>query len=107
MTARAALPIEPLWNIVSSMNPDAQITQEEFARRCNTTAHAVMRWKKQGGIPWVSADEAAIAVGLHPMLVWGDDWLNVKGDFDRLARQATAELERQMVDAISTESMED
>lgn len=106
MTARAALPLEPLYNIVTRSSGGGEMTNAEFARRVNTTVVAVNRWKKQGGIPWVSADEAAIAVGLHPLLVWGDAWLNVKGDFERLAAQATAELERQMVDAIEAESKE-
>lgn len=105
MAARAALPIEPLYNIVAG-SADAEMTTTEFARRLNTTTVAVNRWRRQGGIPWVSADEAAIAIGLHPLVVWGDAWLNVKGDFDKLAAQATAELERQMIDAVTDESME-
>lgn len=106
MAQRASLPLEPLLSIVTrSAGTDMSTT--EFARRIGTTTVAVNRWQRQGGIPWVSADEAAISIGLHPLLVWGDAWLNVKGDFDKLAAQAERDLERQMVDAIETESTED
>lgn len=106
MAPRAALPLEPLYSIVTSTTGHTEMTNTEFARRVNTTVVAVNRWKKQGGIPWVSADEAAVAIGLHPLLVWGDAWLNVKGDFDRLAAQATAELEAQLTARLEAEGME-
>jgi hypothetical protein len=70
------------------------------------STRAITRWRTSGGIPWTSADEAAVALGLHPALVWGDAWWNVKGDFDALAAEAldvlvqseVAEVERQALD---------
>ena len=106
MTTRASLPLTPLMNLVVGTDASSDVTITEFARRIGSTTQAVNRWRRNGRIPWVSADEAAVAIGLHPILVWGDDWLNVKGDFDRLAAQATADLEQQMVDAISCEGMD-
>ena len=100
-----SLPLEPLYNIAVGMSDNPRFTQGEFARMINVTERAVTRWKKQGGIPWTSADEAAIAIGLHPLLVWGDDWLNVKGDFEKLAAEAERELERNLALQITNEAI--
>lgn len=102
MTRTSSLPIEPLYNIAAGMSDNPRFTQAEFARMINVTQRAITRWKSAGGIPWTSADEAAIRLGLHPMLVWGDAWLNVKGDYDKIRRR----VENEMIDAIVTESQE-
>ncbi len=101
----SSLPIEPLFSIAAGMSDNPHFTQAEFARMINVTERAISRWKKQGGIPWMSADEASISIGLHPLLVWGDDWLNVKGDFDKLAAQAIREIERDLTMDISEEAL--
>jgi hypothetical protein len=54
----------------------------------------VTRWRSNGGnIPWESADKAACKLGLHPSLVWGDEWWNVKGDFAQIAAEAWSDME--------------
>lgn len=68
-----------------------------FAAMVGVTPRAVARWQRTGRIPWMSADAAAVTLGYHPVLVWGDDWLNVKGDFDALCAEAWAELEQDAV----------
>lgn len=103
---RASVSLEPLARLVETqLGPE--LTTESFARLCKTTSHAIDRWRNNGTIPWVSADEAAIAIGLHPVLVWGDEWLNVKGDFDAICAEVSTELEQEMVNAITAEGLED
>jgi len=104
------LAVEPLWtaartqtDLADSRSIDGNDELREafhtgfntvmFAEMIGTTARNVNRWRKNGGIPWHSADKAAIALGLHPILVWGDEWLNVRGDFEVLASQAMAEMD--------------
>ena len=100
---KASLPVEPLYELARRKADTADFTQVEFANMIGVSERALHRWRERGGIPWTTADEAAIAIGLHPMLVWGDAWLNVKGDYDQI--RATAE--REMIDAIAAEGMED
>jgi len=35
-----------------------------------TDAAVVHRWNRRGGIPEVSADRVAVALGLHPINIW-------------------------------------
>jgi hypothetical protein len=54
----------------------------------------VTRWITAGEtLSWVSADEAAIALGLHPILVWGEAWLNVRGELTDLEAEVIGDLE--------------
>jgi transcriptional regulator with XRE-family HTH domain len=106
MSATSNLPIEPLYSIAAGMSDNPRFTQAEFARMINVTQRAINRWKSKGGIPWTSADEAAIAIGLHPMLVWGDAWLNVKGDFEKLADEAERDIERNLAIQLADEALD-
>jgi hypothetical protein len=113
MTTHAGLPIEPLYRI-AEVRADLHgedgrggFTQRLFADMIGTTDRAVTRWFADGRIPWVSADEAAVNLGLHPSLVWGDDWWNVKGDFDQLAAEAEADLYATVVDDLAADGMDD
>lgn len=95
-TKLAAVPLEPLWNLArnrSGLEESAEVSSANvgfnatvFANLCGTSTKAVGRWKKDGSIPWSSADEAAVSLGFHPLEVWGTDWLDVKGDFDAIAQ---------------------
>lgn len=62
------LPLEPLAKLIDHAD------LEQLARALGCTDRTIDRWQT-GGIPLYSADEAATAAGLHPMNVWGDDWL--------------------------------
>lgn len=103
-TTAERLPLEPLYQLAARQNPEVSV--RVFADMVGTSDRNVTRWKNEG-IPWYSADEAAIALGYHPMLVWGDEWLNVKGDFDAICAEVADELEQEMVDAITAEGLED
>ena len=102
------LPLEPLWRaaLAQSDLPDAREADDMraavltgfnttiFADMIGVSARNVSRWRKDNkGIPWPSADEAAIRLGLHPSLVWGEDWWNVKGDFAEIAAEAWADMD--------------
>ena len=105
--ARAALPLEPLWEIARNRSGDPDFSTDKFAAEIGTTGRAVTRWRSKGGmVPWIAADEAATALGLHPANVWGIEvWCNVKGDFEKLAAEALAEIEEdELVDALATEA---
>jgi len=104
---RNALPLQPLWEIARTMSDDPTFSQKDFARMVNHSQRAVTRWiTADRTIPWISADESAIALGLHPILVWGNEWLNVKGDYTRLEQSVIAELENDLVEQIVAESQE-
>lgn len=108
MKKSASLPLEPLWNLVRA-NADLDtesFTQALFAKIVKTTDRTVNRWTADGMMPWTAADEAAVAIGLHPSLVWGDDWWNVKGDFEALADMAEMDLVSSMTGFVSDEGMD-
>lgn len=52
-----------------------------FANAIGTTARAIERWKAEGGfLPLSAADGAALHLGLHPALIWGDYELEIDDD---------------------------
>jgi hypothetical protein len=115
-TKNPSLPLKPLWDLarVQADIPDDGLmtagtmgfTAVLFAEMVGTTSRAVTRWRKEGQVPWLSADEAAVNLGLHPILVWGDDWLNVKGDFEALQAEAHAEMENALIEQIADEALD-
>lgn len=105
MSKPAMLPLEPLAAIAAAQHGGPVFTNIDLAKAIGMTDRAINRWKVAGGIPWTSADEAAINLGLHPILVWGDDWLNVKGDYAKLAAEAERELEAGLINQISDEAL--
>jgi hypothetical protein len=112
MSVQAALPLDPLRKL-AELKADLHaedgrggFTERLFAEMLGTTAMSLNRWSKTGMVPWASADECAVALGLHPALVWGDLWWNVKGDFDKLAAAAERDLARYEVDERTAEATE-
>jgi len=102
------LPLEPLWQVALSQTGLADAREADdmraavltgfnttmFADMIGVSARNVSRWRKgDKGIPWPSADEAAIKLGLHPSLVWGEDWWNVKGDFAEICSETWDEMD--------------
>jgi len=83
------LPLEPLWKMACTRAGSGEgresLTVRAFAEATNTNPRMVVRWRKEGALPWPSADRAAIGLGLHPILVWGDQWLRLDEDIDSLA----------------------
>ena len=86
----AALPFTPLWEAAvdrAKLNPMAMVgfTSVMFSEMTGFNKRAIKRWRDMDSIPWISADEAATKLGLHPMHIWGVDWLDVKGDYEQIA----------------------
>lgn len=47
----------------------------QLAKLVGTTRNTLMRWRRLDAIPIYSADRACAALNVHPMCIWGDDWL--------------------------------
>jgi hypothetical protein len=51
----------------------------DMAALCETTSRSFHRYMTDESLPLYSADAAACALGLHPSLIWGDDWWRASG----------------------------
>lgn len=101
MARSASLPLAPLERIArvqadlpvyDAGDTGGTFNDQVFADMIGVSSRAISRWRvvpdpedpentdKLGRIPWPSADQAAIMLGLHPYSVWGDDWLAM--DYD-------------------------
>lgn len=91
----AAVPLAPLWDLAFAKshmpasaaysNASVAFTAVMFADLVGHSVRAVSRWREDGAVPWMSADVAAVNLGYHPLNVWGYEWLNVKGDYEKIA----------------------
>jgi len=79
------LPVEPLERLLLAQRTD----QEELdragapavlARLTGFTRKSWHRWQADG-IPPVFADQVAVSLGLHPVLIWSD-WYEVSAAYD-------------------------
>lgn len=84
------LPVAPLLSLIDmeakrcrhAHGDQLELNYSEVARRVAArigSTHAAMhrslfRMKKKEHISLLIADQWAIGLGLHPMLIWGDDW---------------------------------
>jgi hypothetical protein len=41
-----------------------------LAARCGVSARTWQRWRKAGRLPWDAADQVAISIDEHPLLIW-------------------------------------
>ncbi len=60
----ARLPIDPLLTACGDPN------QLQLARITGVQPRQVIRWLQEGGITYQQADEVAIRIGSHPVLIW-------------------------------------
>lgn len=64
-----------------SLDPLARVGRAKWGRgwrrvlaeRLGMSAASMGHWR--AGVPWWRADEAAVALGVHPMEVWGAAWI--------------------------------
>ena len=82
-----SLPLGPLIAIAKVMadvptdGGGGGFSDQHFADMIGLSTRAISRWRKNGGrVPWATADEAATKLGLHPLLVWGDEWAAMDED---------------------------
>lgn len=67
------LPFDPIGKWI------ALGTDNEFGRRVGVTRSVVQSFKIRGLSPY-QADRIAVALNIHPILIWGDSFLEVQGD---------------------------
>lgn len=73
------LPLEPLWRYVQRRHRPVVTGQREVfgptdvAAEVGVHPRTVMRWRHTG-LTWDHADKAAIHLGSHPALIWGNEW---------------------------------
>lgn len=84
-----SLPFDPLWEKARRMaGADSPVgpvfTALDFAQMVGHNVKAVTRWQAKGQVPWTSADRAAVEMGVHPMAVWGFDWLELHDDYEKI-----------------------
>lgn len=120
------LPLQPLWDIamvkadrrVDASRFDATgFTFTAFAEMIGYDPKSVSRWVRKGTIPLRAADEAAVRLNYHPVEVWGEQWLNAKGDLEDILAgkydeaierdfaRAEARMAGELVDEITAEAM--
>lgn len=86
------LPLEPLEKLAQAATGLERysggrmrvqmFTDKLFAEMIGASERALARWRANGGqVPWPSADVAAIRLGTHPVLVWGQEWLDLDADY--------------------------
>lgn len=65
------LPLAPLIDATGSR------TQTDLALRTGCHVRTVQRWRD--GLTVNAADQVAVALGRHPVTIWGEDWDRVLG----------------------------
>lgn len=68
------LPFAPLERYVLLSRGQETAAPSWLAGHLATSARQIYRWRAFG-IGLVAADHACMHMGVHPMTVWGDDWL--------------------------------
>lgn len=62
------LPYAPLGELIGPIGKHA-------IKRVGVESRTVFRWKRAGVVPLYSADKVATFLGLHPLEIWGDEYL--------------------------------
>jgi hypothetical protein len=75
---RSYLPAAPLIDAAIAGRPlwddrlQCGVTKNDIAESLGVTVNTFNTWKSSGRVPLEKADDAAIACGSHPVLVWSD-----------------------------------
>lgn len=59
-------PMEPVERLLHTSSPT------EIGHRLGIDRRQVHRWRELGGLITTHADRAAVALGLHPAIIWPD-----------------------------------
>lgn len=97
MTTPLYVPLAPLEAIAraAANHSDEEWGPATFAQLVGVSDRTITRWRKSGRILWHVADEAACALGMHPLNIWGDDWLALDaGIIDGSDTEGLTEIER-------------
>lgn len=71
-----ALPYAPIETLLAARRHEGDGEVAVMAEAMNVTTRTLCRWKTAGVVPFASADKAAIALHLHPAIIWGDDYFD-------------------------------
>jgi hypothetical protein len=65
-----ALPVGPLLDLI------AHLDAPEAAAKLGVSDDSIRQWRSRGTTKLFvdRADQYAVRLGLHPALIWGDDW---------------------------------
>lgn len=73
---RARLNCHPLEEDITAVGSEKRVYSLDIAADTfGVSVRTIHRWK-QFGLGAIQADRAAVALNLHPLLLWGDDWAN-------------------------------
>lgn len=71
---------EPLFRFLAGREMVEVVSQIKMSR------NTFWQYKQGKQIPYLTADRIAIALGVHPTHIWGDEWLTViSDDLDAIA----------------------
>jgi hypothetical protein len=99
MTNKRSMPYAPLEALaitaLRQTRPDDEPNDYAIAVFLGVSHGAVNRWRTTGRIPWMSADVAAVALGLHPMSIWPEEWMELdRGLLNGTDQRSIAAVER-------------
>lgn len=86
-------PFDPVLTLLEARGVN---TGEQIATVCGVKRPAVVKWLKRGLTPW-TADRVAVAVGLHPSIIWPEwnAWVpRTRDEMDRASRNRRKALTR-------------
>jgi hypothetical protein len=66
---------------------DIAVNVVQMARRLNRDTQTVYHYRRTGRLNVWAADRYACSIGLHPALVWGNDWWTALTDDMSNSRQ--------------------
>lgn len=69
------LPAAPLQRVLRRMRAAESLTWDELAERAGVTSRHLFRLLAAPDVSERAADRIACRLGLHPVLLWPDEWL--------------------------------
>ncbi len=82
MPYRKYLPAAPLFKYFSP-----EMNDKDIAAAMGTTRRRIHDFRLPNfHITWLEADRYAIAIGLHPLYIWGDLWIEEVSPVERQVR---------------------
>lgn len=77
------LPIAPLMR-AANLDTDSDLARCLGYRNVSDMGRTLDWYRlKREGLTWTRADQLSCALGMHPMEVWGQDWLDAQQDNPR------------------------
>lgn len=76
---------EPLWQLAQGRG----LSMRTLQRRVGSDGRELYRWREAGGVPEYAADRVALALGVMPGEIWGDEWWALADARRRAARTAS------------------